>query len=469
MRFLEKVPADAIQKHKKIYPFKACAVFFTCIVVSWLPYLLSFAPGSVLGDSISSISQVLSGNYNNHHPFFYTLFVGLFIRIGTILGNINIGIFLYTLTQYLILAASLTYVLYFMYMNGLRTVILVITLLYYCIMPFFPSYAIIMWKDPLFSCALLHYSFICLEILQNRTADHAKKLYLKYGLVSLLVVFLRNNGIFIIAGISIIILFFNIIKHIPVRAFFICTICVLMLSFTVQGPLYNIMGIEKPRVESLGIPLQQLAYTAVYERDSLNNEEIDLLNNLLPIDEYKSVYAPCRVDNLKWNPDFCTDYLNNNTKYILQSWLEMLPRHSKSYIKSYLLETLGFWHPWLQNRYGYIDIYIADNQYNIINTDIIERLSGHSIQSYLKSFYPLLGSGTLFWIIVASFTLCIKRSKKIRCFFYLPAMFCWGTIMIATPVAFSLRYVYIFVLLLPLYITLPYLNNCRFSIKTRTR
>ena len=53
----------------------------------------------------------------------------------------------------------------------------------------------------------------------------------------------------------------------------------------------------------------------------------------------------------------------------------------------------------------------------------------------------------------------IYRKKYKNLLIYLPGIFTWLTIMLASPIAFSLRYVYILVMMVPLSIITPFLKN----------
>lgn len=148
---------------------RAKLIVVVCLIIAWLPYLLTFAPGSVLGDSFSSISQA-SGltPLNNHHPVAYTLIVKFFLTLAAVMGQGKaFGIFLYSLFQSLILAITISWILSFMYEEGLKIKWLVAFMLYFCFMPVFPSYAITMWKDPLFSSLLVFLSIALIKMARN--------------------------------------------------------------------------------------------------------------------------------------------------------------------------------------------------------------------------------------------------------------------------------------------------------------
>ena len=65
------------------------------LLVSWSPYLLSFAPGSVLDDSLASITPWTNGTpLTNHHPVVYSLLVGGFVSLSKILPlSLNAAVF----------------------------------------------------------------------------------------------------------------------------------------------------------------------------------------------------------------------------------------------------------------------------------------------------------------------------------------------------------------------------------------
>ena len=61
--------------------------------------------------------------------------------------------------------------------------------------------------------------------------------------------------------------------------------------------------------------------------------------------------------------------------------------------------------------------------------------------------------------MLASMIFTVYKKNYKNLLMYLPALFTWGTIMLATPIAFSLRYVYILVLMIPLDFIIPFLSN----------
>ena len=63
------------------------------------------------------------------------------------------------------------------------------------------------------------------------------------------------------------------------------------------------------------------------------------------------------------------------------------------------------------------------------------------------------------FFMLTSMVYSIKNKRYKNLLIYLPALFTWGTIMLATPIAFSMRYVYILVLIVPMDFVIPFLSK----------
>lgn len=423
------------------------------LLIAWLPYLMSFAPGSVLGDSMSSVGQVFSGQYSNHHPVVYTLLVGFFVKIGMRMGDINIGIFLYSLFQYLFLATTLAYVVVFLMKHRVNPWLLGLAVFFFAICPIFPSYAIIMWKDPLFSIGLLFIGIILYWYAKN---DFKNMKWYQYSLLVfsvLVVAFFRNNGIFILVFVLLALLIMY-----RKRVWKVALTITLTMGFSliIQGPIYSIFHIYKPSVEAFAIPLQQVAYTIVDNEGSLSDSDREFMNKIMPLEIWKKVYSPTLVDSIKWHKDFDTIFFEEHIIDFMKIWLKLLPNNLNGYIDAYLLETLGFWHPIYQNEYGYIDQYISENSFGINEVDLIEEVFGFSVKDGLKKYRPMISTGLMVFVSLFSLLICLEYQWKRVVLLYLSSIFCWGIIMVSTPVAFSLRYMFVVMLMLPIIITCPF-------------
>ena len=453
------------------------------LLVSWVPYLLSFAPGSVLDDSLASITPWTNGTpLTNHHPVVYSLLVGGFVSLSKILPlSLNAAVFLYSLVQSVCLAGTLAALFYRLQRAGVRRWVLAAGVAYAMIVPYFPAYAMILWKDPLYSCALLWLSMLLFDAVRKEGGLPDRAWQIKWFLALLGTAFLRNNGAFCLLFMAAALLLSGQRKQ------FFCTACmtviVALLFFTVQHTVYPLCHIaDTEYTEKIGIPLQQLAATVAY-KGKMGEEEREFLFKIMPEQEWKARYAPCLADKIKWTDGANMEYISQNKRSFWKVWGNLLLKNPAIYLRAYGMDTFGFWALGVQNRYGYVDLYITENDLGLHQTDLVQKLFGRTIRPLLKKRMIWIGSGTLLWMTLGGMLLSIlcrkSTSRKISgskisnskisggegekggkgdWIIYLPAIGNALTVFIATPVAFSLRYVYVFAIGLPLYVLLPFLR-----------
>ena len=99
----------------------------------------------------------------------------------------------------------------------------------------------------------------------------------------------------------------------------------------------NVAPSEK--VESVGIPLNQIARVAALDGDMTENDK-EYLNSMLPYESYKAIYTPTCTDNLKWNPSFNNEALEND---FFNHWFSLFIQNPRAYFEPWELQTFGFW------------------------------------------------------------------------------------------------------------------------------
>ncbi len=435
-----------------------------CLLVAWLPYMLTVAPGNIYRDSLDSIGQMLKHGHptSNHHPMFYTLMVGVFLKIGSVLfDSVNVGVLIYSLFQTSVLIFVIVALLVLLYHKGISGWILAAVQAYFMFMPYFPNYAMSMWKDVLYSCMLVLLSILLYVLYERETADW--KWYACYGIVGIGTMMMRNNGLYVFLAGSVVAAW---MMRKQAKKLMISSAAAILLFVSLTSLATAIWNIQGDFVENIGIPLQQLGYTINHEGE-FSEEDRAYLYELAPRDVWGYAYRPCLVDPIKWNPLFDGEMLSANKGDFFKVWLRGLIRNPDEYIDAYLLCTHGFWKPGVQNLYGYMDVQMNENEYGIGFMDLFEKLFGVSLMPVLKDYPVIMGSGTLLWLCLLGCVLCCMHDWKMSVVF-LPALLNWATVMIATPVAYSLRYVFAFALGLPLYLLLPLMLQNKQGKRNRT-
>ena len=122
---------------------------------------------TALADTVELISEDVL--LVDHHSVLYTIILGFFVKLGRFLfQSENIGIFIYTVLQVLFTAWVLAYSLYQLKKCGVNAGIRGIILLFFCLFPWIPRYAMMATKDTLFADFLLLYLLQILDIIERK-------------------------------------------------------------------------------------------------------------------------------------------------------------------------------------------------------------------------------------------------------------------------------------------------------------
>ena len=184
----------------------------------------------------------------------------------------------------------------------------------------------------------------------------------------------------------------------------------------------------------------------------LTEEEREFLDQLLPIELYDDYYNPYLVDPIKWAPDFDMDFLEANKSEFFKTWWSILKRHFGTYVEQYLMGTYGFWHIGGELPYEFVKTDISENTWGLYQAEILYQYFDYDMKAALWEKYDYIASGLLIWILLYDVVLCWMRKKTVYILPLLVFVGNWMTLMIATPIAFGIRYVYVCVIGLPLLI-----------------
>ena len=416
------------------------------LFVCWLPYILALAPGNLFEDSLDSIGQMLSHGHpvSNHHPMFYTLMIGVFLKIGNLVfHDFNAGVLLFSLTQTALMILCVTGEMVYLLRRGAPKPFVLLSLAWFAFTPVFPAYALTMWKDVPYSCALLLLSLLMAELSCGRDFRGWQTVLF---LVFTAVMMTRNNGLYTVlaagSGAWLICRRFR-------RGIMASLLAAVLFYSAISAVAVRIWNITEDFAESVGIPLQQLGYT-INDGGSFSEEDKEYLFRLCPEEVWNYAYRPMLDDPLKWNPRFDIMFLHETKAQFFTVWLHGLIRNPIRYLRAYLLSTYGFWSPVAAHEWGTMSIKLPKNAYGISWLNPLGDETSAKLRSLIASHLPMPGSGTLFWLTL--FGLALSCMRKRPAAVYLPALANQLTILIATPAAFSLRYVYILALGLPLFL-----------------
>ena len=428
---------------------KAFFVSWGIIFLSWLLYLVICYPGLPTFDSYAQIGEALSGNFSNWQPIIHTWLILPFVRLGKHINNMDFGVFLYSFTQMVLFSAICAYSIFFMRKKSVRPVFCLIVLLYFAIFPINALLGITMWKDILFSGITLLLILFLFSISDNPGTFFSSWKNI-VGLILILFLFctFRNNGLF---AFLVFLPFFFIVQHrYWKQVLIVCCSCLLLVA-AYKGPVFQAFHVtETPSTEAMSVPLQQIARTVKFHKATLTKDEIQRINEILPVDKLPDLYNPQLSDPVK-NVINAKVLLQNKNRYS-SLWLDLFKKYPKTYLESFLANSYGYWYPDVDFT---INTFSAGaNQFGITAVKhpgmvrILEKVVGHGIPA-TPGISMLCSIGFAVWILLFLCALCLyqKQAQKLLPFILLFTL--WLTVM-ASPVFAEYRYAYGLILSCPI-------------------
>mgnify|MGYP005757505935 CR=1 FL=1 len=460
-------------KHSFIIPL-------VIILISWLPYLIAYYPGIIMADSSNQIKQYFgidipeggataSANLinenvkiTNHHPVLHTIILGSCMQIGRIIGDDNIGVFIYTILQFFLLSSTFAYLINYMKKLQIPNWIRTLTLLFFALIPVFPFYALEITKDVPFTCFVILYLILIYNLIINANAQKCKmKQILSIILLSLLVTLFRNNGIYVIA---LSLPFIAIIDKLNRKNILIASVVIIVIYKLIQSVLFPILQITPSGIrESLSIPFQQTARYVKEHGNELTEKEKNVIDKVLKYNTLSSRYNPVHADAVKneYNKDATTENLVEYFKV----WVSELVKHPTTYIQATMNNTYGYFYPETKVKeftVGYtINVDKRLNETGNFNYHYIGKLKPirEFISSELKIIQKLPGFSRVInkafntWIIILLF-IYLLYSKRYRYIIYLMPFVTIILVCIASPVNAYFRYTLPFIFGMPLTIAI---------------
>ena len=446
------------------------STFLLC-VICYLPYFLYLFPGVMTPDSINQLEQAIGLQpYSNHHPWVHTLIIKLCFNIGNaITGDPEAGIAFYSVFQMIMGSLTASYVVSTLKQLKVKKYILIFAALFYALVPYNAVFAVTMWKDVLFSYAVM--IFICAtlrDILLLNSADKGKGAQVVNCIVlmisSLGFCLLRSNGYYAFI-ITCVVYIAVVIRRLSGkrRVNIAIMLFALFASAIIKGPVMKACAVTQPDfVESLSIPLQQAANVIIKE-NNIDDRDNELIVNVIDTTYIADLYEPTFADNIKelvraGQPEV----LEGNKRDYLGLYIRLGLKYPYDYLDAYRGQTSGYWYPDsalnVADAEGIVDNECGVYSYPLLGGRFVIKFKEISLKlGDMLPFYSILFSvGAVFWLLLIGFTYGVIN-KNICYVSYVPIIALVLTVLIATPVSGNFRYVYFMILFIPVLIgTLKY-------------
>lgn len=431
-------------------------ISFAVIIICYLPYAFSYWPGGIYSDTMNSIAIALKQEpMTTHEPIAYTLLWKLMFALGG--GSLEPGDYgamnLLTILQIVGFAAMFSSFINWNYRRGLKKAPVVAMTLIFAVFPLFPYYAISLWKDTVFGIVIFLFSwhlFCMQERIDKMDENTPKKTFIKdlvlFILLSVLCVFCRNNGIYVLIIVSASFVLTNLKNKKVFNKLLIATLATVASCLIIQHPVFNAAGFNvDTAVESMAIPIEQTAYI-VSTDGKLSEKDITILDQVMPLPMWKEIYSPVNVDYFKFDGNFDRDYFNNNAGEFFKTYIHVCLTNPVKAVKGYLLATIGFWDIFEETGNAYIcPESIAWT--GVFQGDFFTYKTGVSFRELVEPRHYISAA---IWVWIMLFSIFFAKGKKNK-LAIVPALSVWATIMLAVPLAFSFRYVFAVFLCMPIY------------------
>ena len=435
----------------KRLPMLICAFFLPVIVDSVYLWGCCY-PGWINMDSRLQIEEMMTGIYENHHPYWHTKTMEMIIKpIFRISGDGNLAVSMFCIFQIVVMSLCFTYLISTLQHVGVRRNILYLVIMVNALMPYNIGMSCALEKDTLWSVAVGIY-FVSLYRVLFLT-DSKKKLDVALAVIGLMGVCLyRTNGI-IVVGVSLVCLIVREIKHKNGFGRIIIILVTFFLSSLCLNNLYiEYKGIEQPDiVEALSIPLQQIART-IDDQKELSEQEVDFISKIIDYERIDEIYDSASSDNIKneIREHGNQQYISDHKLEFIKIWISLGIKYPFNYLKGWIDETRGYWCP--SFYYSVWDSGVSErvdlSQYNIRNVERNRYIltawnKWNAFISHNEYFFTeiILACGLRFWLLVFLLIWAIKNRRPETVLYIIPITII-ATLMVASPTCHTFRYVY---------------------------
>lgn len=435
-----------------------------CIFICWIPALIVNYPGIIISDYTWQYSQALGESaLTNHHPIIHTMLIRFSQWLsGIVCGQVSAetAVLINSIVQMSVMAGVVGYVLLQIAEQALlcsRCVkwVLLGVGLWYALFPMYSLFGIYMTKDVLFSgCCFLWSFFLYRDFKKSEEGININPSVkitsiIQEAVVAILIIFLRSNGFIVVFGT----LFLAIIYKRKFKRLWII-LGVSLIAWLLQTPILKSLSIPQTEfVEAIGMPINQIANVVIHNEE-LTDYERDLIENVMPLQTIKEAYNVRYSDHLKFNPQFNGSVIDENKIEYLKLWAKLFLKYPKDYLEAGFNLTIGYWYPGVDKgciSYNYDERTQFLEQIGVTNYSVNTLYKHFITESVRENIFEAAfwSPGLAVMLLLILLLLCVGQKFYSLVMMFLPEIFGWVSLLIATPSYCETRYVYFVFLTLP--------------------
>jgi hypothetical protein len=324
--------------------FSSAILFFIC----WLPYMISYYPGTVNYDMCVMVRQFFGLNpMTTWHSVFTTCFFGSIIWLSRLFGTDNLGSLIYMLLQSCLLASAFGLCIRCLRQMGASRGWQLALLAFFALTPIWGYYCMMIGKDTLYTATMMLFLLKTFEISRRAPEQPLRMRELVFcGLMALFACLIRNNGLYVVAPSAVFMLFtlFRGRRRVRMGAALLSAV---MIAAMFTYALIPALGIYDDKYSATHyVMFQQTARTLRNHPNEVTDAQKAVINQVLDVEKIGSVYEPWIADPVRnttkldvATPEQQKIALDNYHKV----WLQMFLQFPSDYIQAFIANNSGYY------------------------------------------------------------------------------------------------------------------------------
>ena len=430
-------------------------------IVLGIPYHLKNMPLIIGSDGMEQIEMAMGDlPISNHHPVTFILFLKLILRILDWIGLDMIhSLFVFSCLQSVLLSALFSLIALWCYKITGNKMLSVVTYLFLVLPPFQGMYSITLWKDiwyAMFCAAFFLALYQRISVKKNVNGFLNSLNWIILFVFGICVCCLRNNAIyaFLILPLVCYVLYRNR------KGIIVMLVCVILASFAIKTIENKCVVKEFDGIESsISIPLQNIGYLLANDYE-IPSSDLKLINDVINVESAKKEYIPYLADPMKelFAKSKGGIALKERVGDYFSLWSGLGIKYPLAYLKSWYGQTSGYYIPNYQFRVN-IEGIPEGGTYGLKAIDnrsvLIKKLNDFYSLIWDRFPFAVISWASVYtWLVIASLIIAFAQKNRPVVIIDLFLTAYLITLFIAVPVNADFRYVYSFVLLLPVILAL---------------
>ena len=448
-------------------------ITWVILELAWFPAYLAYYPAIMSYDFHRQLGEAAKGYiwFFEYQPLAHTFLIRQFYLLGVSLGNPAYGMALFAILQSMLLAASLSLIIWYVYTKTGKVPAL-FWLACFALLPFNPVLAISMTKDIIFTAFFV---FILL-IVDKMGKKPSALIYVLFFLTGVINILFRSNAMY---ALIFLVPAFAITEKGMKKKILTASLALVMVigGFGSKILIRNTMNaIHSSSIEMYSVPIMQMVRVVKYQEGNLTPEQSEILHRYISDDSWGDYFEPI-ADSFKSVAarDRYEEWTTNHGQ-LLKDYVKIGVAYPNDYIDAFLGLTIGYW--FTEDRSHAEMLGVGDDTdlgllytFNASTNDAVpDGIPSHSYLPKLELWYSHVVNGNAyyewpvvsqlmkpalyFWLLVLSIFVCIYKRKKEGIVLFAYPVFYMLTMLLGPCVNF--RYMYPFIAAVPMLIAFVY-------------